>query len=127
MSKSLICLDFDGVLHSYISGWKAADVIIDPPFPGAMEFLLEAVRTFRVAVFSSRSGQPGGIAAMAAWIDKQMALETGRDQQGWAFNNLEFPESKPPALVTLDDRVIPFTGKWPSMIELKNFKPWYKK
>jgi hypothetical protein len=63
---------------------------------------------------------------MAAWIDKHMALETGRMQQNWAFNNLEFPVDKPSALVTLDDRAICFTGKWPSMNELKNFKPWYK-
>jgi hypothetical protein len=127
MAKPLLCLDFDGVLHSYASGWTTADAVLDPPFPGAMEFLLEAVRTFRVAVFSSRSGRPGGIVAMAAWIDRHMALETGRDQQNWAFNNLEFPEEKPPAFVTLDDRAICFTGKWPSMVELKNFKPWYKK
>ena len=31
MPKPILCLDFDGVVHSYTSGWKGADVIPDPP------------------------------------------------------------------------------------------------
>jgi hypothetical protein len=31
MTKPILCLDFDGVIHSYSSGWKGADVIPDPP------------------------------------------------------------------------------------------------
>ena len=31
--KPILCLDFDGVIHSYISGWKGADVIPDPLKP----------------------------------------------------------------------------------------------
>jgi hypothetical protein len=34
MRKPILCLDFDGVLHSYTSGWKGAAVIPDPPVPG---------------------------------------------------------------------------------------------
>ena len=39
--KPIICLDFDGVIHSYTSGWKGAAVIPDPPVPGALEFIVE--------------------------------------------------------------------------------------
>ena len=69
MSKPILCVDFDGVIHSYASGWKGADAIPDPPVPGAMEFLREALRHFRVSIFSSRSNQPGGIAAMQARLE----------------------------------------------------------
>jgi hypothetical protein len=40
---------------------------------------------------------------------------------------LEWPTEKPPALVTIDDRAITFTGEWPAMAELLAFKPWNKR
>ena len=40
--KLILCLDFDGVIHSYSSGWKGADVIPDPPVPGALRFIADA-------------------------------------------------------------------------------------
>ena len=54
MSKPILCLDFDGVIHSYANGWKGAHVIPDPPVPGAISFLLNALDPFNVAIFSSR-------------------------------------------------------------------------
>jgi len=41
---------------------------------------------------------------------------------------ITWPTEKPPAMVTIDDRCIPFNGPgtWPSMEELKGFKPWNK-
>lgn len=39
MFKKIIAVDFDGVLHSYISGWKGARNIPDPPTPGAIRWL----------------------------------------------------------------------------------------
>jgi len=68
MGKPILCLDFDGVLHSYTSGWKGASVIPDPPVPGAIAFLREAVKSFEVHIFSSRSCQDGGGYAMRAWL-----------------------------------------------------------
>jgi hypothetical protein len=39
MHKLTICVDFDGVLHSYASGWKGAGVVADGPVDGAIEWL----------------------------------------------------------------------------------------
>ena len=70
--KPILCLDFDGVVHSYESGWKGAAVIPDPPVPGAIDFIRNAVEEFRVAIFSSRSNQPGGLDAMKYWLRLHM-------------------------------------------------------
>ena len=39
---------------------------------------------------------------------------------------IDFPLMKPQLYLQIDDRAITFTGKFPSVEEMKNFKPWYK-
>lgn len=125
--KPILCLDFDGVLHSYSSGWKGADVIPDPPVPGAIAFLREAVKHFRVAIFSSRSNQPGGIEAMCRWLGYHVLDQRLSDQEELAWAGaIEWPTEKPPALVTIDDRALTFDGTWPDIAVLLAFKPWNK-
>jgi hypothetical protein len=125
MAKPILCLDFDGVIHSYESGWHGADVVADGPVPGALEFLAEASRQFRIAVFSSRSGQLGGCEAMKGWLEKHLSSPSGA-MPDW-FLDIEWPTEKPPAFLTIDDRAITFTGEWPSIDTLKSFKPWNKR
>lgn len=123
----ILCLDFDGVIHSYTSGWKGADVIPDPPVPGAIAFMREAVKHFRVAIFSSRSCQPGGGAAMREWLSRYVLEERLSDDEElvWA-SVIEWPTEKPAALVTIDDRALTFDGTWPAIETLLAFKPWNK-
>lgn len=126
--KPILCLDFDGVIHSYSSGWKGADVVSDPPVPGAIAFLREAVKHFTVAIFSSRSNQPGGLEAMAQYIGQHVHAERLSDHEDLAWASaIQWPKEKPPALVTIDDRAITFDGTWPSMATLAAFKPWNKR
>lgn len=127
-SKPILVLDFDGVIHSYTSGWQGAAVIPDPPVEGAMEFLLHAVDHFRVAIFSSRSNQRGGIRAMKKWLDKHLAeyFSAHRTVADDIYCAIEWPKEKPPAMITIDDRAITFTGVWPDVQALLNFKPWNK-
>jgi hypothetical protein len=42
MAKPILCVDFDGVIHSYSSGWQGADIVNDPPTPGALAWLAKA-------------------------------------------------------------------------------------
>ena len=79
MSKPILCLDFDGVIHSYTSGWKGADIIPDPPVPGAFAFIRQASQHFDVQVFSSRSHQDGGIQAMSEWFSRHDDCVGGDD------------------------------------------------
>ncbi len=122
MTKPILCMDFDGVIHSYTSGWKGADVIPDPPVPGAIKFLEEAVEHFEVHIYSSRSGQAGGINAMQDWLMKHT------DKRSDLHVMIQWPIFKPPAMVTIDDRAITFDGSFDGLLEqAKNFKPWNKR
>jgi hypothetical protein len=120
----ILVVDFDGVLHSYRSGWQGADVVADGPVPGAMAFLVEAVRHFDVRVLSSRSSQQGGIGAMkralAGWLQAD-----GRPD--WVIDRLGFPREKPAAHLTIDDRALCFEGTFPDPAALLSFRPWNKR
>lgn len=126
VGKPILSCDFDGVIHSYTSGWHGAEVVYDEPVEGAMEFLTAATNKFEVAIFSTRTSQPGGIAAMYEYIEKHL-------HRYWAdkpkiaeivLSKLKFPTDKPSALVCLDDRAVIFTGTFPDVDELLAFKPW---
>jgi len=125
-NKPILCLDFDGVIHSYISGWKGADQIPDNPVLGAMGFLQEVILEFDVQIYSSRSGQEGGINAMQYWLMHHLALELDETIMTEIMDAIGWPTEKPPAMLTIDDRAITFTGIWPTMDTLRNFKPWNK-
>lgn len=125
----ILCVDFDGVINSYKSGFIKAHVIPDPPVPGALAFLRESLKHFDTNIFSSRTHQPGGLEAMKAYIhyyavDENPAVLLQDDP--W-MNRLNWPMQKPPAFVTLDDRGWTFNGAFPSMEELLAFKPWWQK
>jgi hypothetical protein len=126
MGKPILCLDFDGVIHSYTSGWKGADVIPDPPVEGAIAFMLHALKHFDVVIFSSRSNQPYGRIAMERWLYEHAGQCWYETPDGPGLEDVRFVKEKPAAFVTLDDRAITFNGTWPDVSELLEFKPWYK-
>jgi hypothetical protein len=124
MRKPILCLDFDGVIHSYASGWKGADIIPDPPVAGVADFIVTAQEHFTVVVHSSRSCQPGGVEAMKRYVHK---ISVDGDHDGSAFDAVQWPTEKPPAQVTIDDRALTFNGTWPRIEDLKAFQPWNKR
>lgn len=133
MKKPILCLDFDGVIHSYTSPWRGYETIPDPPVPGAIAFLYEAIQHFEVHIFSSRSSQPLGIECMQVWLeDAEKAWIAEQIQANLPIPrtslllNIKWPTTKPPAHVTIDDRAITFTGTWPTIESLQTFKPWNK-
>lgn len=118
--KPILLLDFDGVIHSYDSGWGGAESIPDPPVPGALGFIDDATSAgFDVQIYSSRSRQNGGIAAMKKWFEKHGRADLN--------TFLKFPTQKPAAFLTIDDRAFCFEGTFPDPVGLLDFKPWNKR
>ena len=135
MKNPIICVDFDGVIHSYTSGWQGVAVIPDPPVPGAIEWLRDhlpipdAVCAMGgeytgpiVCIYSSRSKSWLGRWAMKKWLIKH-GLHPAYISEGL----LKFPAKKPAAFLTIDDRAICFNGTFPTTEEMMRFKPWNKK
>ena len=129
MGKPILCLDFDGVCHSYTSGWKGAANIPDEYVPGLFEFIESVKDNFDIQVFSSRSHQEGGREAMMVWFIDQRKLWRSRGGKPPEETpmSLSFPTEKPSAMISLDDRCLLFLGEWPSLETLKNFQPWNKR
>lgn len=128
MSKKTLCLDFDGVIHSYASPWQGIATAADPPTPGAADFLYQAIYEygFRVAIFSSRSVHADGIACMQRYIHRLLTEAFGEDTADGMLAQIVFPVHKPASFVSLDDRAITFTGQWPDLDALASFVPWNK-
>ena len=127
----IICVDFDGVLHSYSGGWKGPRNIPDAPVPGAIAWLRELVGPgenvsnffsprVQVAIYSSRSRYWFGRRAMKRWL-----LKHGLTR--YQLESISFPTQKPPAFLQIDDRAVTFTGTFPCVCEMLEFKPWNKK
>lgn len=127
MSKPILCLDFDGVVHSYTSGWQGPNIIPDPPVDGAIAFMLHALQHFDVVILSSRSHQQGGLNAMRAWLRTHGQAVWFETPDGPGLEDVRFVTKKPAAMVTIDDRALTFDGTWPLIETLKSFKPWNKK
>lgn len=112
--KKTVAVDFDGVIHSYTSGWMGADQIPDPPVPGAIEFLNELALHYTVVIFTTRAGHEGASAAIMAWLI----------EHGFEAEFVEITNVKGPAIFYLDDRAWRFRGNFPTMSQIRRAYPW---
>jgi hypothetical protein len=111
-----ICLDFDGVVHSYVRPWTSAEDIWDAPVPGAFDFIRSALAMgYHVVIQSVRANTFAGKKAIQFWL---------RDQGLECWYLLRVTAEKPKALVYVDDRGYRFTGEWPTVEELVMMQPW---
>lgn len=115
--KKTILIDFDGVIHQYISKWTVPEEIHDDPVAGAFEAIEKYLSRFEVVIFSTRCKTQAGIKAMKDWFNK-----FGFDKT----NELIFSYEKLPAVLLIDDRAIQFRGKFLTTEQIDNFIPWNK-
>lgn len=117
--KKTICIDFDGVIHSYDKGWQDGS-IYGTVVPGFFDWAEKAQKDFRLVIYSTRSATQNGIDEMRQWLFKQLL-----DRRHIEF---EFAIEKPKAFLTIDDRAIQFKGDWTSpelaIDALKIFTTW---
>ena len=117
MAKTVV-FDFDGVIHSYTSGWLGEATIPDPPVPGIREALKEIHGAgYEVVVVSTRCATAKGKGAIEAWLYNN-GLREYIDK---------VCKEKPPAIAYIDDRAICFDGHPENLLKkIQSFEPWYK-
>lgn len=99
--KKIIGLDFDGVLHSYVSGYS--EYPQDPPVPGAQDFCKNLLRRdFDLVVFTARISEenytPERHDAIIQWL------------QNYQFPYMRVTGQKPIADLYIDDNGYRFKG-----------------
>lgn len=68
--KPTVVFDFDGVIHSYTSGWQGVNVIPDPPINGIANTIADIRRMNEVVVVSIRCVVPKGKQAVEDYLKK---------------------------------------------------------
>jgi hypothetical protein len=129
-NKPILCLDFDGVIHSYTSPWVDACTILDPVTRGFFDWALRAQEGFRLVIYSSRTKEPGAIDAMRKWLAKEYAISDPARFEV-PMPEFTFAHEKPAAYLTIDDRAVRFDGDWKAVQldpdVMLRFKPWNKR
>jgi hypothetical protein len=124
--RPTLCLDFDGVIHSYEKGWQDG-VIYGKPTKGFFEWADVMRKYFTLAIFSSRSDSHKNIKPMQDWL-KVHLWDWKQDHPESDLDSLDFHFAmrKPAAFITIDDRALTFTGNWDEFTpeRLTGFKPW---
>jgi hypothetical protein len=114
-----VCLDFDGVIHKYTSGWLGPDNIPDGPVPGiscAID-ILRKKHGYEVKVYSSR----------CRWIEGMRAIVAAL--KAWGIEVDDVVHHKPAAIAYVDDRGVTFNGDPLAMVDavvkMDKEGPWY--
>ena len=113
MSNAVV-FDFDGVIHSYVSGWQGMTVITDPPVNGIREAIADIRRAgYEVIVVSARCADQDGLKAVEEYLER---------------NDIKVHrvcKEKPQAKVYIDDRALHFDGHAETLLEkIDIFTTW---
>lgn len=130
--KPTICVDFDGVIHSYERGWQGGE-IYGTVVPGFFEWVESVRHQFRLMIYSSRSKDDDLRNKMSVWLVRHLVAWQSEHGQCEKTEEVifEFAHEKPAAWLTIDDRAVTFRGDWSapelSAEAMLAFKPWNAK
>jgi hypothetical protein len=127
--KPTLCIDFDGVIHSYEKGWQDG-VIYGEVVRGFFEWVERARHQFELVIYSSRSKTDEGVMAMSLWLHEKRNewIKAGGQRDPVEPLTFEFAHEKPAAWLTIDDRCVRFDGSWDNPLldpeAMLRFRPW---
>src|SRR4051794_34872325 len=88
-----VAVDFDGVIHSYTSGWTG-EIPTDPPEPGSLEFINNLFdEGYAVVIYTTRAKTPEGHIGVQEWLINN----------GFPWRGIRITDLKPLAIAYVDD------------------------
>lgn len=134
----VVAIDFDGVIQQHITPWdsKNPHIIPDGPVPGALEFMAELLfNGFEIVIFTLRARETAVKEAVYEWLHHHWGTLPAAllDQIGDDHfiiensNKIVVTHEKPQACLYIDDHGYHFTGTFPTIEFIQNFKPWNRK
>ena len=128
ITKPILVLDFDGVIHSYENGWGDGS-IYGHATTGFWEWAIRAERVFRLCIHSSRIKTAHDATMVEQWLAREFGAwrnHVGRSVADFPY--FELCITKPPAFLTIDDRALCFHGDWTAPFldpeHLHGFRSW---
>lgn len=115
--KGRICFDFDGVIHSYVSGWQGNNVANDPPVPGIVGVIRKLYNEgWEIYVHSSRCATLAGAQTIQNYLNR------------YEIPYKDITPYKPEAKIYVDDRAICFDEDSEKLLrQIRNFKSYLEK
>ncbi len=125
-----LLVDVDGTLNSYTSKYQKDNPNhLDPPVDGAIQALRRYIEVFDVYLFSTRFLEDRHRPAQNTSTLEEAVAEVKKWLFFWGMplleiDQLKFTAQKVPCFMIIDDRGYHFQGVFPSVEEIKRFKPW---
>ncbi len=103
--RPVVVLDFDGFLHSYVSGWTGPEPL-DPPVEGSQHLVNWLIQNgYEPVVVSTRAISGRGRIEIEHWLRKH------------GFPRLRVTDEKVQAILYADDRGFRFDGTFRPLID----------
>lgn len=117
-----VCVDFDGVIFSYVTPWSGPSFLPDPPVPGAIGWLTRMADSgFHVIIHSVRANWDEGAQAILDWL-RLHGLEERVIERIEIWRGL----GKPYGALYIDDNAYRFEGVFPEPEEIRAMRGWTK-
>ncbi len=123
-NRLIVAADFNGVVHDHRESQKGFCEPGSPEIPGAVQWLKDLSEEFDVFLVSASFERSQYITAAKAWLAARGVPTPWMAPMLVGRSRITLTPFKPPCLMFVDDRGFHFRGEFPTIAEIKSFKPW---
>jgi len=123
-SKLTIGVDFNGVIHDHRDGARGFAEAGSPEIPGAIDWLRAISEEFAVVLVSASFARSPSVHAARSWLESKGIPRAWTSPVLVGMPRIAMSPFKPACVMFIDDRAFHFCGQFPTVDEIRSFKPW---